>query len=388
MRKNIYLAYLYSFAAWFGITNLWVIYLGQQGLSLVQIGLCESIFHVASFCFEVPSGMLADRFSYKTVLFASRVMAIGSSIIMLAAHSFIWFAISFIVSAWSYNLQSGTLEAFAYESLPEAGRDGRYPQVVSMMGIITEIGSTAGVIIAGTLVHWHFALTYYIAIILGGVALLAITLMREPAVHQEQEKRQTIAVITKAALHVLIKQPVLRNLMLIDASISTIGTAFYYYFQNVMTTEHFSGWQISGLMLASSVLSIVAMKIMPTLQQKYAQAPLLLTMTLVVVVALVLTGIKSLPLMLTMYLLFQSVIAVLYPLFNAYYNELIPSAQRATLLSVASMIFSIEMVIAFPVCGWVISLIGFNAAFAGIGVLLVIGLLAGRSLWRGKMGEA
>ena len=95
-KKNITLAYVYSFAAWFGITNLWVIYLGQQGLPLVQIGLCESIFHIASFCFEVPSGMLADRFSYKTVLYGSRIMAIISSVLMLIGHSFIWFAISFI----------------------------------------------------------------------------------------------------------------------------------------------------------------------------------------------------------------------------------------------------------------------------------------------------
>ncbi|WP_127850159.1 MFS transporter [Lacticaseibacillus hulanensis] len=377
--KNVWLAYCYSFAAWFGITNLWVIYLGQKGLPLVQIGLCESIFHVASFCFEVPSGMLADRFSYKTVLYASRVMAIVSSMLMLFGHSFIWFAVSFIVSAWSYNLQSGTLEAFAYESLPQANRDAGYPKVVSMMGIITEVGSTAGVIVAGALVHWHFELTYYAAIVFGFVALIVIGFMDEPAVHSKREKRQTLGEITKAAIEVLSTKPVLRNLMLIDASISTVGTAFYYYFQNVMTTEHFAGWLISGLMLVSSILAIIAMKVMPALQARFAQGPLLLTMTGIVIGALLLTGINNLPLMLVMYLVFEAVIAVVYPLFNSYYNVLIPSAQRATLLSVASMIFSVEMVVVFPVCGWFVSAVGFNATFAGLGVALLIGMVAGRS---------
>ncbi|WP_155287212.1 MFS transporter [Lacticaseibacillus zhaodongensis] len=378
-RRNVYLTYCYSFAAWFGITNLWVIYLGQKGLPLVQIGLCESIFHVASFCFEVPSGMLADRFSYKTVLYLSRLLAIASSLLMLLGHSFLWFAVSFIISAWSYNLQSGTLEAFAYESLPQSGRDTAYPKVVSMMGIITEVGSTAGVIIAGALVHWHFELTYYAAIVLGLMALLVIGFMDEPAVHSKREERQTLGEITKAAISVLATKPGLRNLMLIDASISTMGTAFYYYFQNVMTTEHFAGWLISGLMLASSVLAIIAMKIMPTLQARFTQGPLLLTATGIVIGALLLSGIKQLPLMLIMYLVVEAVIAMLDPLFNAYYNVLIPSGQRATLLSVASMLFSIEMVVVFPVCGWFVSAIGFNATFAGLGVALLIGMFAGHS---------
>jgi MFS family permease len=369
-KKNITLAYVYSFAAWFGITNLWVIYLGQQGLPLVQIGLCESIFHIASFCFEVPSGMLADRFSYKTVLYGSRIMAIISSVLMLIGHSFIWFAISFIISAWSYNLQSGTLEALAYESLPEQGRDGAYPKVVSMMGIITEVGSTAGVIIAGALVHWHFELTYYVSILLGVLALLAIAAMTEPTVHAKKEQRQTLVTITKAAVRVLREQPHLRNLMLFDASISTVGTAFYYYFQSVMTKDNFAGWMISGLMLVSSLLSIIAMRLMPAIQKRITQRRLMAGMTLIVTAALLITGVQNLPLMLAMYLIFETVIAVLYPVFNAYYNELIPSAQRATLLSVASMIFSIEMVVLFPVCGWFVSLIGFNFTFAGLGVLV------------------
>ena len=49
IKKQLWRAYAYSFLAYCGITQLWVIYLSQLGLSLVQVGLCESIFHVASF---------------------------------------------------------------------------------------------------------------------------------------------------------------------------------------------------------------------------------------------------------------------------------------------------------------------------------------------------
>ncbi|WP_056975383.1 MFS transporter [Lacticaseibacillus sharpeae] len=371
-KRNTILAYAYSFAAWFGITNLWVIYLGQQGLPLIQIGLCESIFHVASFCFEVPSGMLADRFSYKTVLYFSRIMAIISSLLMLIGHSFIWFAISFIVSAWSYNLQSGTLEALAYESLPQASRDARYAKVVSMISIVTEVGSTAGVIIAGALVHWHFEITYYISIVLGIVALGTIAFMQEPSVHGPREQRQTLAMIVRAAVHELRHQPVLRNLMLLDAVISTAGTAFYYYFQDVMTKADFAGWMISTLMLVSSLGSIAAMRALPWLQAKTSQLQLLLGITVAMTFALIVIAVPSMVAMIVMYLIIQAITAVMYPLFNAYYNELIPSKQRATLLSVASMLFSVVMIVLFPVCGWLVDRFSFNVTFGGFGLVLLL----------------
>ncbi|MDN6355976.1 MAG: MFS transporter, partial [Lactiplantibacillus plantarum] len=45
-RRNLPLSYGYAACAFFGINTLWVIFLQQQGLSLVEIGLCESVFHL------------------------------------------------------------------------------------------------------------------------------------------------------------------------------------------------------------------------------------------------------------------------------------------------------------------------------------------------------
>ncbi|WP_235714224.1 MFS transporter [Lactiplantibacillus plantarum] len=70
-RRNLTLSYGYAACAFFGINTLWVIFLQQQGLSLVEIGLCESVFHLTSFLSEVPSGVIADRFGYRRPLWLS-----------------------------------------------------------------------------------------------------------------------------------------------------------------------------------------------------------------------------------------------------------------------------------------------------------------------------
>ena len=38
----------------------WVALLALRGFSLLQIGMLESIFHIVSLCFELPSGVVAD----------------------------------------------------------------------------------------------------------------------------------------------------------------------------------------------------------------------------------------------------------------------------------------------------------------------------------------
>ena len=72
-----------------------------------------------------------------------------------------------------------------------------------------------------------------------------------------------------------------------------------------------------------------------------------------------------------------------------YYNDLqayLPSSVRATMLSINSMMFSLSMIVIFPLTGWLIDTCGFVAVFLVLGLitlfsypLLLIGL--------GKMGK-
>lgn len=67
--------------------------------------------------------------------------------------------------------------------------------------------------------------------------------------------------------------------------------------------------------------------------------------------------------------------AMIEPLFSNYYNQLISNGQRATLLSVASMAFSLAMVGSFPLIGWLIQMVGFTVTFGSCGLLTLMTLL-------------
>ena len=50
--------------AWIGVALL-----AARGFSMVEIGVVEGVFHVASLLFEIPSGVISDVFSHGVVAF-------------------------------------------------------------------------------------------------------------------------------------------------------------------------------------------------------------------------------------------------------------------------------------------------------------------------------
>ena len=374
--STIFKGYAYTFFSFFGITSLWVIYLQMQGLNLVEIGLCESIFHVASFVFEVPSGVLADRFSYRFSLFWGRIASIVSAILILVAHSFWLFALSFVLSALSYNLQSGTIDALMYDSLVAPQQTKRFPNVISNLNVVIEFSQTAGVVIAGFLVHWHFELTYVAAILIGIFGLITVLLMKEPTVPKSIDlPKQTVKSIIVMAYRTLKNNQQLRGLMIFQAVFDGICTSYYFYFQSLMETHHFSGFMISLLMVISAGMNIVGIKLTPWIQKRLAKPALVSGVSATLVGLLLLTWINWIPTLTVLFLFSQLLASLIEPIFSSYYNEMITSQQRATLLSVASVLFSASMIFLFPLMGWLVQIQTFSFGFGVIGCLMLVLLL-------------
>ena len=59
IKRQINKLYTLTTVSYFRIAGAsWVALLALRGFSLLQIGILESIFHIASSCFEIPSGVV------------------------------------------------------------------------------------------------------------------------------------------------------------------------------------------------------------------------------------------------------------------------------------------------------------------------------------------
>lgn len=384
-KRNISLLAGLEFTSYFGITSFWILFFIQNGLSLLQIGLLESIFHGTSLLCEIPSGMLADRFSYKTNLYLARLSSIGSSILILFGQGNFWiYAIAMMVNAWSYNFDSGTSTAFLFDSAVEAGQKDRYLQISSFLSGVAEVTRTLGTVVAGFFIHGALAWTYYIAIGLSLLSILLIFLMKEPESKSNERNHLTLKRILEVVKQEWQEKPVLFYWMLIYQLVGTIMCMFYFYYQQKISD--LASWQVSLIMLIGSGFNLLAVYLASQIGKKWNSNQVFPILVALTGLALLLVGVKTPFAYLSVYLLTNALYAVYQPI---YYNDLqayLPSSVRATMLSINSMMFSLSMIVFFPLTGWLIDTCGFVAVFLVLGLitlfsfpLLMIGL--------GKMGK-
>lgn len=384
-KRNISLLAGLEFTSYFGITSFWILFFIQNGLSLLQIGLLESIFHGTSLLCEIPSGMLADRFSYKTNLYLARLSSIGSSILILFGQGNFWiYAIAMMVNAWSYNFDSGTSTAFLFDSAVEAGQKDRYLQISSFLSGVAEVTRTLGTVVAGFFIHGALAWTYYIAIGLSLLSILLILLMKEPESKSDERSHLTLKRILEVVKQEWQEKPVLFYWMLTYQLVGTIMCMFYFYYQQKISD--LASWQVSLIMLIGSGFNLLAVYLASQIGKKWNSNQVFPILVALTGLALLVVGVKTPFAYLSVYLLTNALYAVYQPI---YYNDLqayLPSSVRATMLSINSMMFSLSMIVIFPLTGWFIDSCGFVAVFLVLGLitflsfpLLLIGL--------GRMGK-
>ena len=384
-KRNISLLAGLEFTSYFGITSFWILFFIQNGLSLLQIGLLESIFHGTSLLCEIPSGMLADRFSYKTNLYLARLSSIGSSILILFGQGNFWiYAIAMMVNAWSYNFDSGTSTAFLFDSAVEAGQKDRYLQISSFLSGVAEVTRTLGTVVAGFFIHGALAWTYYIAIGLSLLSILLIFLMKEPEIKSDERNHLTLKRILEVVKQEWQEKPVLFYWMLTYQLVGTIMCMFYFYYQQKISD--LASWQVSLIMLIGSGFNLLAVYLASQIGKKWNSNQVFPILVALTGLALFLVGVKTPFAYLSVYILTNALYAVYQPI---YYNDLqayLPSSVRATMLSINSMMFSLSMIVIFPLTGWLIDTCGFVAVFLVLGLitflsfpLLLIGL--------GRMGK-
>lgn len=370
-RHNIALVGASEFFGFFGITSFWLLFLSQHGMSFGQIGILESLFHLTSLLSEVPSGVLADRFTYRTNLYLGRLMSILSCLFMLFGQGNFWiYAFGMVLNAWAYNFDSGTSTAMLFESAKEAGLENKFLKFSSFVSAVAEATRTLGAVVAGFFVHGLLDMTYVIQIFFSLIVIILIVMMKEPTFKKEREEPASLSRILKTVVQEFKVNRHLFYWLITSQVFCVMMCMFYFYYQNEL--EILPSWQISLLMLISSVINIGAVWLASKIGQRFkavALLPILVGLTGMLYVL----AITKLPLIyMIIYLVADGLYAFFLPIFNNDLQVMIPSDVRATMLSVTAMFFSLFMIVIFPMTGFLIDWLGFSLTFLLLGIVLML----------------
>lgn len=363
-------AYVYMFLFSLRFTDVyWVVYLRGKGLSFAAVGLLETVFHIASFSSEVPTGLIADRFGRRVSIFCGRVLAAISAALTLYARNWSLLATSFAVSAISYTCHSGAFDALVYDSLPEQRKED-FTALIGRLNSAYLVGTALTGAIASMLARFSLELLYVVAIATDiAAAVVALSLpedasRRRPRLEACKDSNgfdggASSLISDLRSLLKALKRPELRNFLLLWGIEGALGTSVVFYGQSVMKDALLPIGLIGLCATAGNLLAILPASSIYRVQKRFGQKiPVIVgsfTLLLIVLCLGLMSGTAGAFPKAAIVALYVSIAVLqetLYPLFSDAVNARAGSLNRAAVLSSGSMVFSIGMMAIFPLIGY------------------------------------
>ena len=363
LKSNINKNYLYLFLSNAGLSNaIWVLFLAYRGMSLVQIGILEAIFHITSFIMEIPTGIIADKFGRKTSRVIGRLMAFLSTIIMIKSYSFISFAFALAINAISYNLESGAGDALIYDTLLTLKEEKEYMKIKGIQEIFYQGASIFALLVGGYIATYSYETAYKITLLINLAALIQSLWFIEPKIHKKDDiNNLTMLTHIKQSVSVIKNNKQIITYMMFIEGFSILYTTLYFYIQNYFKSLGHTEFWIGSFIATASLLSIIGSANAYKIENLLGRNRLIICSGIFSLLLFAVIGFSNIEVI--GFLLLSIVESLLFVIFSDYINQLIPSESRATLLSFQAMIFSIMMIILFPLVGFIADTFQFKTAF-------------------------
>ena len=384
LKTYITLTLLSTFAAsliW-GINTLFLL---DAGLSITEAFVANAFFTVGMVLFEIPTGIIADTFGRRmsyllgaATLFASTLLYLW--LWQLGAPLWVW-ALASIGLGLGYTFFSGATEAWLVDALAATKYEGSL-EAAFAKGQIAEgaamlVGAAAGGVLAQLT---NLGVPYLVrAIVLGVTFVVTLRLMHD--IGFTPRKTQSILTETRAilaaSLRFAARNRLVRWLMLASPFSGGVAIYGFYAMQPYLLELYGRGdsYAIAGLAAAIFAGAQIAGGLLaPSVRRRFGRrTTALIVGTLLSAGALALIGlVPHFAWVLVLLTIWATVYAAVLPIRDALINALIPSAQRATVLSSDNLLASSGAAVAQPALGKIADVWGYPASYvvaAGVQLL-------------------
>jgi MFS family permease len=182
-------------ASFFGGIALWVpvekLFLAELGFTPQTVGVMAAAYAGVVPALEIPSGILADRWSRRGVLLIGNAGAFGSVLVGALSVNVPTYVGSAMLLGVYFAMQSGTLDATVYDTvLEEDGDSERFESVLGRIRMVESASLVLGALGGGALAAVTAPRVTYVATLpFLAVSTLFLLAFREPRRHETGERR-------------------------------------------------------------------------------------------------------------------------------------------------------------------------------------------------------
>jgi MFS family permease len=340
------------------------IFLLDAGLSNLQAFAANAFFTAGMVLFEVPTGIVADTVGRRASYLLGTVTLAASTLLYvllwrIEAPFWAWAVVSVLIGL-GFTFFSGAVEAWLVDALAATGFDGELETVFARGQIVGGAGMLAGSVAGGFIAQ---ATSLGVPFVLRGVVLLvmfvvAFRVMRDLGFSPERRGGPLVEMrkIVSASVDYGWRVPAVKWLMVQALFTGGVGIYAFYALQPYLLELYGDpdAYRIAGLVAAIVAGAQIAGGLAaPRVRRLFRRrTSALLAMTALSAVALALIGVvDTFWAVLGLIVVWGLLFAAATPVRQAYVNALIPSRQRATILSFDSLMSSASGVWVQPVLG-------------------------------------
>ncbi|HEY6710342.1 MAG TPA: MFS transporter [Actinomycetota bacterium] len=364
-----------------GINTLFLL---DAGLSATAAFAANALFTAGMVLFEVPTGVVADTWGRRaSYLLGSVTLAISTALYWLAwqmqAPFWAW-ALTSALLGLGFTFFSGATEAWLVDALKFTGFKGNLESVFAKGQIVGGAAMLSGSVLGGLIAQWtNLGVPYLLRgltlVVTFGVAFLYMRdwgFVPKPGKHPVREMGQVV----RASVHYGLGNRPVRWMMLAAPFTFGVGIYAFYAMQPYLLELYGNEQAYSVAGLAAAIIAgaqIAGGLLAPRIRRLVGRrTTALITGLLVEVVLLALLGLTTaFWVAVGLLVLWGLAGAATLPIRMAYMNGLIPSEQRATVLSFDNLLGSSGGVVIQPALGKVADAASYATSYlVGAGVTL------------------
>jgi predicted MFS family arabinose efflux permease len=379
MRKNppLLVTHAALYFALFPIPVITLFWKDHIGMSLADIMVLQAVFGVAVILFEFPSGYLADRVGHRLSLAVGASLWLGGCLAYLPASSFAAVAAAEIALGAGRAFISGADRALLWASLDTSGRRGQYRRWDGRLRAAGQASEAVSAAAGGWLYSIAPRLPFWFQVPTAALALASVLALRPPPASRTAPAASHGRRILDIVRLTLWRHRRLQAAMALSVALGLSSYVMVWLIQPYLQSRGVpTAW--FGPFWAGANAWLVAVSLASArIVERLGVRATLLGCCLLVPLGYAGLAASAAPWGAAFYLCFMTVRGLQGPILVTAMQEDAPDSDRASVLSLAALLFRLAFAGFGPPIGALVDRAGMDAAFAVLaGVFAIMGLTA------------
>lgn len=318
------------------------LFLLHRELSFAEVGLVNGLFFAGTVAGEIPTGYVADRLGRRNSLIVSSAAVTGVMLWFTIADTVAEFSLLYVVWGVGVTFRSGAGDAWLYDTLDERHTTEAYARIKGRASAAFLLTSAVTSLVGGYVYSIDRVAPFY-----GAAAVTAsgvLILLTFPTTRGGADDERFTASDAVSIVRTQFLRPPLRSFIVVTAVLLAVPETVDLFVQPISVDlgvpEARLGWLYAGFMLVSAAATYYtgALRERIGIDGWFAIAPLLVAVPLLATVVAPAAAIPA-------FFVARASKSISYALRGQYLNDRLPSLGRATVLSTASLVYGVFIVI-------------------------------------------